>query len=100
MDKYERIKSAVFQAVDEVNSQLLEEQKLDKSPEEIIVGREAKLDSLALVNLIVDVESKIDHEFGVNINFVNEIVQGEFPFNTIGSLIEYLVILLEKSGIN
>lgn len=100
MSQDDKIKSVVFEAIDEINQQLLEQQRLSKSPEVVLVGGEAMLDSMAFVNLIVAVEEKMVNEFGVNITLVDEraFSQDETPFKTIGNLIDYISNLLKEQN--
>jgi acyl carrier protein len=101
MNTLERIKMAMSQAINEVNQQLLEEQQVEKSDETILIGSEAKIDSLALVNLIVAIEEKISDEFGTNISLVNDtaMMQDESPFRTIKTFTDYISQLLGGQGI-
>ena len=99
--KQQRIKLAINKAIDEVNDQLLEKQRIEKSDQTILIGSEAKIDSLALVNLIVAVEEKINDEFGVNVSLVNEkaMSQDDSPFKNIRTFINYVSQLLEDEGV-
>ncbi|MFZ5452663.1 MAG: hypothetical protein ACOZF2_12480 [Thermodesulfobacteriota bacterium] len=101
-NNYEKIKSAVFQAVDSVNEQLMDEQHLEKSTESVLLGSEAKIDSMALVNLIVATEEQISHSFNVNISLTDEraLQEKESPFETLGTLIDYISRLFAESGID
>jgi acyl carrier protein len=92
MSNYDRIKSVVFQAIDEINQQLLPELQLKKSTNEILIGDNGKIDSLGLINLIVAVEEKLASEFGVHRSLVSEnaFVKQESPFRTIGTFLEYI----------
>lgn len=97
-NNYEKIKSAVFQAVDEVNEQLMEDQRVEKSTKTVLMGSEAKLDSMALVNLIVATEGAISSKFNVNISLTDEraLQAQESPFETLGTLIDYISRLFEE----
>jgi acyl carrier protein len=96
----EGVTQAVFSAVDEVNQQLPKEQQLEKSIGTVLVGQSGKLDSLGLVNLIVTVEQKIEEEFGITITLTDDeaMSQEDSPFETIGKLIDYVSLLLERKS--
>ena len=84
--------------VDEINQQLPKEQRLEKSIDTILSGQSGKLDSLGLVNLIVATEQKIEEEYGITITLANEraISQNNGPFKTIGTLADYIALLLKE----
>src|SRR5262245_54811985 len=59
--------------------------------ETALLGREAVLDSLGLVTLVVAVEQAIVDTFGVRISLADEkaMSQQHSPFRTVGSLAEF-----------
>src|SRR4029077_21238228 len=92
---------AVHSAVDDLNEILDPGERLDKSPDVALIGTDARLDSLGLVNLIVLVEEKVQKEFGVGITLVDEraMSKSKSPFRTLGSLAEFVEEQLkEHSG--
>lgn len=97
MTKKEKIKVAVFRAIDEINQQLLEAQRLDKSTESLLTGNRSALDSLTLINLIIIIEREIQDEFNVNITLLSENLnlQQSDPFKTIETLINYIFQLID-----
>ena len=99
MAKAERVIQAIFRAVDELNQQQPKEQRMEKSIDTVLFGRSGKLDSLGLVTLIVAAEQKVGEEFGVSITLADEraMSQKNSPFKTIGSLVDYISLLLEEN---
>lgn len=91
---------AINSAVDDLNEILGADERLGKSPDEALIGKDAKLDSLGLVNLIVLVEEKIQQKFGVGITLVDEraMSQSKSPFRTLGSLAEFVEEQLNEHG--
>ena len=91
---------AVNRAVDDLNEILDPEERLGKSPEVALIGKDARLDSLGLVNLIVLVEEEIQQGFGVGITLVDEraMSQSKSPFRTLGSLAEFVEEQLKDHG--
>jgi D-alanine--poly(phosphoribitol) ligase subunit 2 len=91
---------AVNSAVDDLNEILDAGERLGKSPDEALIGKDARLDSLGLVNLIVLVEEKIQEKFGVGITLVDEraMSQSKSPFRTLGSLAEFVEEQLNEHG--
>jgi D-alanine--poly(phosphoribitol) ligase subunit 2 len=91
---------AIHSAVDDLNEILDADERLGKSPDEALIGKDAKLDSLGLVNLIVLVEEKIQQKFDVGITLVDEraMSQSKSPFRTLGSLAEFVEEQLNEHG--
>lgn len=91
---------AINSAVDDLNEVLDPEERLAKSPDVALIGKDARVDSLGLVNLIVLVEEKIQQRFGVGITLVDEraMSQSKSPFRTLGSLAEFVEEQLADHG--
>jgi acyl carrier protein len=94
------VRDAVNSAVDDLNQILGPDEQLGKSPDVALIGKDAGLDSLGLVNLIVLVEEKIQQGFGVGITLVDEraMSQSKSPFRTLGSLSEFVEEQLKEHG--
>ena len=93
-----KVTHAVFDAVDEVNQQLPKGRQLEKSVDTVLYGESAELDSLGLINLIVATEQKIEEKIGVTITLADDesMSQKDSPFTSIGNLIDYISLLLER----
>ena len=95
---HERILEAVYCAIDEVNQQLAEERRIDKSANTVLLGESGNLDSLKLISLIVTVEQEVEKAFHVTINLTDHedaIFEKNGPFHTIATLVRYIFKLLE-----
>ena len=94
-----KIIQVIFDAVDELNEQYPEKQGLIKSIDTVLFGETGTLDSLGLVNLIVTTEQKIEEEFGILVSLADEraMSQKYSPFRTIGSLGDYIAILIKEN---
>ena len=92
----QRILNTIYQAVDEINLQLPEEEKLTLAAETILWSKSGGLDSMGLVNLIVLTEEKVEEEFGKAINLAdqNAMAQENSPFQSVQTLAEYIASLL------
>ena len=64
-----------------------------------IYGNDSRLDSLGLVNLLVTIEQNIEDEFDVSITIADEkaMSQKRSPFRTIGTLADYIDMLLREN---
>ena len=92
MSKKEKIVKLSLEEVGILNEFLLESQQLELSPQTVLFGEEGSLDSLALVNLIVAVEERIEEDFDTTISLADEraFSQTESPFRTISTLADYI----------
>ena len=63
-----------------------------------IYGNDSRLDSLGLVNLLVTIEQNIEDEFDASLTLADEraMSQKHSPFTTIGSLANYIEMLLKE----
>ena len=97
-----RIKQIVFEAIDEVNELLDENQQLKKSEETILFGEQGSLDSLGLIKLIVATETKIQECFDVPVTLANEKAMSmkNNPFRTVQSLIDFISDLLKEENVS
>ncbi|MDQ3019272.1 MAG: hypothetical protein M3R36_01685 [Bacteroidota bacterium] len=96
----ENINKIIFDAIDELNGSMSEESKLDKSANSVLYGYKSKLDSLGLVNFIVDVEQRVQDEFGTSINLADEKALSEknSPFLSVKTLSDYILKLLNEDN--
>jgi len=102
MPDNERIRKAVYAAVDELNQQLPGGVQIEKSLEAPLYGASGKLESLDFVTLIMEVEEKINAEFGTDITIADDnlLSKEKSPFSTLGTLIDYLQELLKEQDAN
>jgi acyl carrier protein len=100
MPNDERISKAVYAAVDSLNLQLPKGVQVDKSLDAPLYGAAGKLESLDFVTLIMEVEEKINAEFGTDVTIADDnlLSKEKSPFSTLGTLNEYLQELLTKEG--
>ena len=98
MPSDERISKAVYAAVDDLNQQLPKGVQIEKSLDAPLYGASGKLESLDFVTLIMEVEEKINAEFGTDITIADDnlLSKEKSPFSSLRTLIEYLHELLGK----
>ena len=96
----EKIIKVVNNSIDELNQQLSEQERLEKSLETRLFGGNSILDSLGLINLIVAVEQNIEDEFDISLTLADEraMSQRHSPFRTVGSLVDYISMLFEEES--
>ena len=93
------IENLIITSVKEINEQLPQEQQLGQSTKTVLFGKDGRLDSLSLVNLLVIIEQNIKDEFDVSITIADEkaMSQKRSPFRTIGTLADYIDMLLREN---
>lgn len=92
MTSREAVLEAIHSAVDDLNAAAEPDAQMGKDPDVALIGMDAQLDSLGLVNLIVLIEEKVQERFGVGITLVDEraMSMSKSPFRTLGSLTQFV----------
>lgn len=98
MDRAKLIDSMTGLLVTAVDAQG-EQHEMEIFSDSPLVGSDAVLSSLALVTYILDVESYLDSEHGLQVTLVNEdaLSRSQSPFRTVETLADYV---LELAGIS
>ena len=88
----------IYAVIDELNEQLDHKQRLDKSPDTVIIGQGGKLDSLGLINFIVGLEQKVQEQAGVEITLADRMLDTtqDNPLRTVESLAAHIVALVKE----
>ena len=97
MSQIEKITSSVYRALDEINLQLDDREKIEKSIDAVLFDTSGGLTSLVLVHFIVEVEQRIADDCGESINLMGDTdLSGDSnPFKTVGSVVNYIDGLLK-----
>jgi acyl carrier protein len=96
------IASLVVSSLRDVLSQR-NESSLDSVGESTyLIGRGSVLDSLGLVTLIVDVEQRLDQEYGVSLTLADDqaMSRRNSPFRSVQSMSDYIYSLIENEKLN
>ncbi|MDP2652768.1 MAG: hypothetical protein Q8Q08_01930 [Candidatus Omnitrophota bacterium] len=85
----------IYSAIDEINKDLPERDRLVKSPQTVLLGSEGRLDSLGFINFIVASEKKIREKWGVAVTLATQEAMSleHSPFQTVEKLSEYIIAL-------
>ncbi len=94
--KEAKVRQIVFDAIGEINQQLPKDKRVEKSLGAGLFGDTGSIDSLGLINLIVETEQKIENEFGVELTLTDQEMMShqKSPFQTVGSFVNYILSLL------
>jgi hypothetical protein len=96
----EQVLSAIYNAIDDANEWLPPDRRLTKSPDQLLFGQNAALDSMQLVQFVVSIEQYIADALGANVSLADEraVSQKNSPFRTIATLHAYASALVEEAG--
>jgi len=100
MQRSELVDLVLKQAAD-INETLTAQIPLDRGADAPLYGRDGSLDSLGLVSLLAAVEQAVEEEYGVTITLADEraVSQKHSPFRTVGSLADYVALLVSESAV-
>jgi len=92
----DKILPIIYAALKDAGEELGKPELANPDPETRLYGRNGHLDSLALVNLLADVEQRVADDLGKNIVLADEraMSQKRSPFASAGTLADYIEILL------
>ncbi len=92
-----QVMKILYHVVDLYNKQE-EESRISKEPGTKLVGENAVLDSLGLVNFILTLESELKENFASEISLTDEniISDQDGPFQSIDNLADYIVNKLNE----
>ena len=92
MERRARIQALIAAAIAELNLQRGPGEQLVGGPEASLFAADGPLDSLGLVNLIADLEGRLEAEYGTWVNLADEelLAGAESPFRSVGAVAEYI----------
>lgn len=92
------IQQWIYDAINEINEDLEQSEKILRSEDAQIFGTSSSLDSMGLVNLITLIEQRIEDETGKFISIADEKAMSmqSSPFKTVATLKEYIANLLNE----
>lgn len=101
MDRSE-LQRIVYEAVADFNLRSGLPEPVVPADETPLLGEDSELTSLALVNLIVEVEQHLEDGLEIVITLADDraMSRRRSPFSTIGTLIDYVEELLRSSGLD
>lgn len=95
-----KVLQVIFDAIASLNEERGPSDQIPLTESTALFGGASALDSLSLVSVIVDVESKIQSEFGVTAMLTDDRAMSRkvSPFTSVQTLADYIVELLAGSG--
>lgn len=94
----EKIRELIAKAIDEINEQLEDEQKVVVTEDTRFIGKNACLDSISFVTCISILEELIEENFNKNVQLVNEKAFSEknSPFYSVETLSNYIETMISE----
>lgn len=96
----EKILHIIYEVIDETNSGLPADGRLEKTQDAVLFGSKGKLDSMGLVHFIVAVEERLHDDLGLSLTLADEnaMSQKSSPFRTVSTLSEYIGQLMKQDA--
>lgn len=94
------VAACVLAAIDAHNKSADKKRRVEKDLKAVLYGKDGRLDSLGLVNLIVAVEERVSRQFGAQVVLADSraMSQKSSPFRTVGSLVAYVGQRIKEAG--
>jgi len=98
----ERILAIILAEVGAINETSAKPMREEICESTHLIGGGGAMDSISLVSMIVAIEQQVEDELGCAISITSDraMSQTKSPFRTIGSLTDWVLQLVQESGIN
>ena len=92
------IEELILGALNDVNDEQPEDERIEVGPSTPLFGPDAQIDSLALVSVIVDVETalNVDHDLPISLTDDRAMTREISPFDDVQTLKDYIVELVAE----
>jgi acyl carrier protein len=92
------VEAIILKALNDLNEELGEDDRIDVGPGTALFGVDAQIDSLSLVSVIVDVETALSLDHGLEVSLTDDRAMSRevSPFTDVPALKGYIVELLEE----
>jgi acyl carrier protein len=97
----QQIEDLILSTLNVINDSFEDDAKIQITPKTVLFGNHSEIDSLALVSLVVDLETTLSGDFGFDVSLTDDraMTREKSPFTDVSSLKEYIFELLtELSG--
>lgn len=100
MKTKEEVLAIIYAAMESLNDELPDDQKIPLEPQTKLFGADAMIDSLSLVSVIIDVESGASDELGFPVVLTDDRAINEpvSPFTDPDALANYIMILASENA--
>jgi acyl carrier protein len=96
----ELIEELILGALNDVNDEQPEDERIEVGPSTPLFGPDAQIDSLALVSVIVDVETALNVDYDLPISLTDDraMTREISPFDDVQTLKDYIVELVAEQA--
>lgn len=96
----ELIEELILGALNDVNEEQPEDERIEVGPNTPLFGPNAQIDSLALVSVIVDVETALNVDYDLPISLTDDraMTREISPFDDVQTLKDYIVELVAEQA--
>jgi acyl carrier protein len=96
----ELIEELILGALNDVNDEQPEDERIEVGPSTPLFGPNAQIDSLALVSVIVDVETALNVDYDLPISLTDDraMTREISPFDDVQTLKDYIVELVAEQA--
>jgi acyl carrier protein len=98
MSRRDEVLEIILEALESLNQELDESERVEIGPTTALFGPDAKLDSLSLVSVIVDVETALTIKWDAPISLTDDRAMSReiSPFDDVCALTDYILELLQE----
>ncbi len=98
-ERRQQVLAIILEALENLNQELPESERVEVGPTTPLFGPDATLDSLALVSVIIDVETALTMSCDAPISLTDDRAMSRevSPFTDVGALTDYIMELLLKT---
>lgn len=91
--KEKEVEQIIMEALNELNDVFLDDEKIIISSDTILFGKDSQIDSLSLVSLIVNIESKLCSILDRDLSLTDDraMTRSESPFLNVQTLKNYIL---------
>lgn len=95
----DEIELIIYRAIKALNAEREPDDQIRESPQTALFGLDAALDSLSFVSLITDVETSLNIDHGLDVALADDraMSRPQSPYDTVSTLTDYIVELLEAA---
>jgi acyl carrier protein len=95
-----QIEELILGALNDVNDEQPEDERIEVGPSTPLFGPDAQIDSLALVSVIVDVETALNVDYDLPISLTDDraMTREISPFDDVQTLKDYIVELVAEQA--
>lgn len=94
------VEAIILAALETLNEELDDDEKFAVGPDTALFGVDAEIDSLSLVSVIVDVETELNVEHGLDASLTDDRAMSReiSPFTDVQALKGYILELVEEQA--